>query len=78
MRILSLLSPLKYYNYIKRKFLLKKLKRVGKNFIIGDNFVFNYPEYVEIGNNVFIGEGAIFQQKLFLVTILCLVRDLYL
>ncbi len=41
-----------------RKLILKKLlQSVGKNFSIGDNFIFTHPENTSIGDNVFINEN---------------------
>jgi acetyltransferase-like isoleucine patch superfamily enzyme len=51
-------NPNNYLLYIKKKTLMLQLKRVGKNFICDPNSSIDYPKYVEIGDNVFIGEQA--------------------
>lgn len=56
--MIRLLNPTRYIGFLRRQLIVRKMKRVGKNFIFDPFSSFIHPEYMEIGENVFIGGGA--------------------
>jgi acetyltransferase-like isoleucine patch superfamily enzyme len=48
----------RYYRYYRKMVFLKKFKKVGKNFIFDPFSKIYHAEYIEVGDNVFIGEDA--------------------
>lgn len=58
MRLLSLISPVSYYVYFRRRALLRRFRRIGSNFLFDPLSTILTPENIEIGDNVFIGERA--------------------
>lgn len=58
MRASSFFNPFSYYLYLRKRSLLRRLRRVGANFVFDPLSTILTPEYIEIGDNVFIGELA--------------------
>lgn len=53
-----LLVPVKLLNRARRNLLLAQFRKVGSNFIYSSDSSILTPQYMDIGDNVFIGEGA--------------------
>ena len=58
MRLSSLANPLSYYAYFRKRYLLKRIRKVGVNFLFDPLSTILTPEHIEIGDNVFVGERA--------------------
>jgi len=58
MESMGLFRPFKWYRYFKRKSLLRKFKSIGRSFQFDPLSDILSPEYMEIGDNVFIGDSA--------------------
>ncbi|MBK7092655.1 MAG: hypothetical protein IPH59_13200 [bacterium] len=58
MKLSSLINPVSYYLYVRKRSILGRLKRVGKNFVFDPLSTILNPQHIEIGDNVFIGERA--------------------
>lgn len=53
-----IINPIAYFGFFKRLMITRKLKCVWKNFPFDPCSFFIHPERIEIGENVFIREGA--------------------
>ncbi|MGB5105228.1 MAG: acyltransferase [Candidatus Zixiibacteriota bacterium] len=58
MRLSSLVNPMSYYTYFRKRTLLSRFRGVGANFLFDPLSTILTPEQIEIGDNVFIGERA--------------------
>lgn len=58
MKLSSLVNPISYYLFVRKRSILGRLKRVGRNFVFDPLSTILNPEQIEIGDDVFIGERA--------------------
>ena len=64
MKIKNLFNPFKYYEYLKKRRILKNLNIIGTNLIFDPFSSIMTPQFLRIGDNVFIGEKAYISAKL--------------
>ena len=56
--ILRMINPSIWVNHSKRKAIIKRIKKCGRNFSFGRYSTFVTPELLTVGQDVFIGERA--------------------
>lgn len=58
MKLKTIVNPASYYKYFKRRAVLRNMIETGSNFHFEPLSTLLTPQYIKVGNNLFIGEKA--------------------